>query len=275
PATVSADTADVARDVLKSKINASVELAGTIVAKASGDHADKLRVPKQQVATRGMIVDASGLAVCSLTKINPLAGGRTISARNGMTVKLRGEVTGLTMRLSSGTMVPARVVYTDAKKDLAFVAPLKALSADQKAAIAVVSLDATSADILDEIIVLARGNKATNYAPVCSLTRIASVVTRPTRYYLAGASVGSMVFTAQGKLLGLTVIKKTTGGVSASTGRASISAMPIIIPSAEIKALLPKAQQAAAKPIPAKPAAPKPAPKPAPVEPQGPGPDEV
>ncbi len=274
PAIASADTASVARDTLKANINASVELSGTMNARAEGEGAAKVRVPSKKVATRGVVLDASGLAVCSLTKINPLSGGKKISVR-GMTLTLRGEVEGLSMRLSDGTTVPARIVLTDATRDLAFIAPSTPLNAKQASAVTAVSLETISAQILDEIVIIARGSKSTGYAPMASITRIASVISKPTRRYYAAASTGSMVFTASGKFLGIAVVQKNEATINASSGRAAISATPVILPGSEIKPFLAKALEAAKKAPAAKPA-PKPAPKPAePTEPSGPAPGEV
>ena len=61
-----------------------------------------------------------------------------------------------------------------------------------------------------------------------------------------------------------------------TSGKANIGTTLVILPTSEIKALLPKAIEASKKPASAKPAPSKPSPKPAePAEPSGPAPGEV
>jgi hypothetical protein len=257
PAIASADTADVARGLVKTYANASVQLEGIMNARAESKGATKVRVPSQKVITSGFVVDASGLVVCSLAKLNPLAGGKSFSVR-GMALILKGKVTGLTMRLPDGTTVPARIVLSDTKLDLAFVAPSAPLSADQKTNIKAVPLANGKAKILDEIIALSRASASLNYTPICTIKRIMAVLTKPHLGYIAAVKAGSMIFTADGKLLGIVVTQKQKGTVNASSGKAAISSNPIILPASNIKALIAEALDAAKK---APTAAPTPAPK--------------
>ena len=114
-----------------------------------------------------------------------------------------------------------------------------------------------------------------NYTPLCSLSRIVAVLKTPRLLYFAPTTSSSMVFTAEGKLLGIVVSRKSSKTINASSGRAAIATTPVILPASEIKKLLPEAIEAAKKAPVAKPA-PKPTPKPEePTEPQGPAPGEV
>ncbi len=168
------------------------------------------------------------------------------------------------------------MVLTNDELGLAFIAPTTPLAADQKSSITAVELSDAKAKILDEIIILARASKSMDYAPMCTLTRITAVMTKPRLMYYASAMSGSMVFSADGKLLGIAISKKITRAIDASSGKANIGTTLVILPTSEIKALLPKAIEASKKPASAKPAPSKPSPKPAePAEPSGPAPGEV
>ena len=88
--------------------------------------------PRQEQKTQcaAAIIDPSGLAVTSLTNLNPQKAMAKIRIRRGgetQTLELDCQVQEVKYRLTDGTEVPARIVLKDEDLDLVFLAPQKPL----------------------------------------------------------------------------------------------------------------------------------------------------
>ena len=82
----------------------------------------------------GAIIDPCGLAVTSLTNLNPqsLLKLRFSHLGGSQTLDFDCQVQEVKYRLTDGTEVPARIVLKDEDLDLAFLAPLKPLNAQRR-----------------------------------------------------------------------------------------------------------------------------------------------
>jgi hypothetical protein len=197
------------------------------------------------------VVDPSGLAVLSLSSIEP--GNMLENLMAGMAdedakFKMETELTDVKMLLDDGSELPAEVVLRDKDLDLAFVRP------KTKPASPMAALDLTkssTAQVLDQVITLNRLGKAAGRAYAVSVERITAVVQKPRLFYIpdstmTSTSQGSPGFTTDGNLLGIFVIRSVS---SKGSGMSMFSMQPegltgIILPAADV---LKAAKQAPAK----------------------------
>jgi hypothetical protein len=204
----------------------------------------------------GAIIDPCGLAVTSLTNLNPEGLFKLRFGRMGgpqMNVDCR--VQGVKFRLTDGKEVPARIVLKDEDLDLAFVAPIKPLDAPTQAKIAAIPLDkaAAQAEMLDPVILVSRSGTGLNCIATLGLGRIAAVLSKPRSCYLcSGGTLGLPAFDREGRILGIfcrcvSVEGEDPGNLGdfmtslLSTGR-------LILPAAEIARLVPEAKAEMKKP---------------------------
>jgi hypothetical protein len=254
-------TVESGRKLLKSSSNAIVGL--TAIAKLQIKAGSNSTEKELKLDCASLIIDASGLAVTSLTNLNPQNALPPMRAQGrggeATPISFECELRGIKMRLADGSEVPARVVLKDDDLDLAFVAPNEPLSDANKKKIAVVALESGKAvQVLDSIIQLGRTSKEFNYAPAVQLGHVSAVLSKPRTYYLGATSgLGTPVFGEQGRLIGMVTrfvsAEKESGGDSLSTAlRTSQSggAVRVILPTADIAKLVDQAKEAAKKPAP-------------------------
>jgi hypothetical protein len=206
----------------------SLDLVFKIEVKGGGGEARE-----QKGHGQATIVDPSGLAVASLTAINPKQNRNT---GHGV-VQLVGTVQEAKYHLADGTEIPARVVLKDEDTDLAFLAPLKPLDAETKAKITVIAMSdaATAPEVLDPTILIRRGGDAQDYVPMLDLGRISAILSKPrTCYNTTKMLTGSPAFDKQGKVFGVfvTLMEK----------------LPVLLPATDVAKLVPQALEEAKKP---------------------------
>ena len=186
----------------------------------------------------GTVIDASGLIVTSLSGLDKasLIDGRSVQTAMG-TIKLKSsaEIKSIKVITASGAEVPADLVLKDEDLGLAFV-KVKADAEEAKGvAFKPVNLgDAAPAEMLDACITLGRLDDSLDRSP-CTLTgEIVAKAEKPRLVYqVDDQSVGCPVFTAEGKLLGLSVLrKKSGGGDDALTEALNVSA--VVLPAADV-----------------------------------------
>jgi hypothetical protein len=277
------EAAKAGRDILTKSQGAVVTVKLAIKQSMSMGGRDSKSESKTD--TTGTVIDPSGLTVVSLATTDP--GGmvkdayaRAIAARGGdmSQFKFESELSDVKIVLADGTEIPADVVLRDKDLDLAYLRP------SDKPAKPLPFIDLkqdAKAQILDEVIVVNRLNQAANRAPAISVGRIEAIVDKPRTFYLLGGSMwgyslGAPVFSLDGKLVGLLLLRSAKTQADQSSGFMfsnlnQLGMMPIILPAADIvdgvkQALEAKAPAAEEKPAATeKPAVEKPAP-PAKVE---------
>ena len=199
------------------------------------------------------VIDPSGLAVTSLTNLNPQRamgkGGKIKINRGGttMTLELDCQIQEVKYRLIDGTDVPARVVLKDEDLDLAFLAPQKPLDAATQAKIAAISLSdaAPSAAMLDSTFVISRTDESMNYIPTLNVGRIVAIVAKPRSCYMTSqGTLGGPVFDEHGKILGL-VCRCVRPEDEEGNAKANVG--PLILPAADVAKLIPQAKKEAEK----------------------------
>ena len=178
----------------------------------------------------GSFVDPSGLVALAHSGCDPAEFYKQATTQyEGY--KVDSEVVDLKLLLEDGTEVPGRIVLRDKDLDLAFVRPKTPLPHPVKA----LDLSAQgSARILDQVIVLNRLNQGSGRAYSATVARIIAKVSRPRPFYLydstgSGAALGSPVFSLDGKLLGLMLMR--IGGPRGADEESTVS---IILPAEQI-----------------------------------------
>jgi hypothetical protein len=189
----------------------------------------------------GTVVGADGLTVLSLSATDPgqlwqsmMGGGGDDEAK----FKMETELSDIKFLLDDGTETAAEVVLRDLDLDLAFIRPKTKLTAQ------LTPLDLSKpgkAEVLEEVIALNRLGKAAGRAYAASVERIAAVVERPRLYYVPDSgptttTLGAPAFTADGKALGIFVMRalKGHGGASGVFGQQPDNITTIIVPIADI-----------------------------------------
>jgi Trypsin-like peptidase domain len=165
---------------------------------------------KQEIT--GTVVDPSGLIVLALSACDP----SEIYRRMSEDYKIEVEVNDIKILLPDNTELPAEIVLRDKDLDLAFVRP------KTKPASPMTAVDLSksgTAQVLDELIVLTRLNRAASRAYAASYEHVAAVIQKPRTCYIPDTTtttttLGSPAFTPDGKVLGLFVMRavSATGG---------------------------------------------------------------
>ena len=179
------------------------------------------------------IIDPSGLAVVSLSEVDPTHIWDAMMQEDS-DMQFQAEVTSVKIRLPDGKELPSKVVLRDKDLDLAFLRPLEKLAAPLTA------LDLTNTSqpaILDEILILDRLGEIANRVPAISLDRIEAIVHKPRTFYIAGlysvstGAPGCPVFSLDGKLIGITVLRMIPAQSASSSDEGILD---IILPAADV-----------------------------------------
>lgn len=231
----------------------SVEMVVTIKM-TMGDRAMPPRENKVEV--NGTVIAPTGLTVTALSSIDPrgtFEAMRAMQGASGQKMELgETEYKEVKLRLANGSEVPAVVVLKDADLDLAFIAPLVDAAAPAREFPAVKLAEATKAEVLGNYFLVSRATKNLQRTPVVRLSSVAGIVEKPRlRFIMTEQAIGSPVFDAAGKVLGVTTQHLTNGRPSGL----------VVLPAADIAEIA--AQAAAIKPESVNPPAAENAPAPA------------
>ena len=203
---------------------------------------------ESKIETTGTIIDPSGLTVVSLTTTDPgnamkEAYARAMTARGGDASQLKfdSEVSDVKIVLADGTEIAADVVLRDKDLDLAYLRP------SDKPAKPLPFVDLArdgKPQVLDEVVVVNRLNKAANRVPAVSIGRIEAIVEKPRTFYVLGEatwgySLGAPVFSLDGKLIGIIFLRSAKAQVDQTSGfmfssLSQYGMMPIVLPSSDI-----------------------------------------
>jgi hypothetical protein len=197
----------------------------------------------------GTVIHPSGLTVVAYSDLDKA------SMFGNMSVNMDGEekkfqpkveITGVKLRLADNTEVPAQIVLKDEDLDLAFIRPDAPKAGDPPRVYAHLALDqAATAQVLDQVVALARLDQNLDRQPTVALSRIEAVVKKPRAFYTAVLlRKGGPVFTLDGKLLGLAVQRKVPGANPLESMGDMSSFLPVILPTADVKEVADQALKA-------------------------------
>jgi hypothetical protein len=218
-----------------------VELVVTLKVKVG----DREQPPREQrIELNGTVLSADGLTVTSLAEVDPQTAFDAMRAAGGSRApELVGvDFKEVKLRLADGREVPARFVLKDGDLDLAFMAPDVAADADKPSFASYVKLeDAAEGTLLGTYYYVARAPKVLQRVPLVRASEIMGIVEKPRRFYLlTDQRLGTPVFDAKGKVLGISVQNFANGR---QTGI-------VVLPAADIAEIAKQAAAIQAKPKP-------------------------
>jgi S1-C subfamily serine protease len=190
------------------------------------------------------VLDPSGLTVLALSACDPGDLLQTLMSSMsgedaGNRFKMEAELNDVKILLPDGTELAADVVLRDKELDLAFIRP------KTKPATPMTALDFSKngkVEVLDQVITLNRLGNAAGRAYAASVERITAVVQKPRLFYVPGTdasstALGSPVFTTEGNVLGVFVMRslkdKSSAGLGLFSSR-SDALTAIILPADDI-----------------------------------------
>lgn len=195
--------------------------------------------------TTGTFIDESGLLVTALAQLDQssMVDGKTVNTPMGaIKLKARSEIQEIKAIMPDGTEIPADLVLKDADLGLGFI-KLR-MDSDEAEGVEIHAIDLTDSGegkLLDDCVALGRLDDSLQREPSVMTAEISGIVTRPRKLYRVRTdSIGCPVFLADGKLLGISVVRKPAGDIGQNTNLS-----PVILPAAEVAKLAGQAKEAA------------------------------
>ncbi|MCX7914965.1 MAG: trypsin-like peptidase domain-containing protein [Verrucomicrobiae bacterium] len=199
----------------------------------------------------GVMLDPSGLTLTSLVALDPTTlfegAMQGMMAQQGLSREMK--VKDAQILLPDGTELPARVVLRDKDRDMAIFRPA------EKPTRTLPALDLRAAvkpQVLDQVVCLNRLAQVANRSSVITLDRISAAITRPRPFYTlassASAGLGSVVFSLEGKPVGIVLIR--VGQITPmsmnlasmmSAGQGSLGFLPAVVPAADVQEIVQQA----------------------------------
>lgn len=237
-----------AKEILKRHQDAVIWVSAVLKTQMTGMGVQFGHGQEQKAEALGTIIDPSGLTVVSYSMLDMMSMFSDFSvSMDGEQEKIgsKSQFSDVKMRLADGTEIPAKLVLRDPDLDLAFLLPEKK-EGEKLPIFSSIKLEtAPKAEVLDKLITLARLGKALDCQPLVAVSRISAVVKKPRTFYVTSemTGLGTPVFTLNGKVLGISLMRKAPK----SAGMAAMMAggiSPVIIPAEDVMEI---AQQALKK----------------------------
>jgi len=207
----------------------------------------------------GTVIDASGMIVTALGGLDKssVVDGQTVNTPMGaIKLKATSEIKEVKVITADGSEIPADLVLKDADLGLAFIKVRMDSEEAKGVEFQAINLaDSAKGEVLDECIALGRLDESLNREASMVTSEISGITTRPRTFYrVITDTIGCPVYLANGKLLGVSVLRSPKSNSSRS-GQISVS--PVILPAADIAKVAEQAKEA--KPVEAPKAEEKPA----------------
>ena len=212
-----------------------VELIATIKLSIGGHAAPPREV---RLDANGTVISADGLTVTSLIEIDPRrtaeAATRNLTLASGQRVQIGAtEFRDVRLLLADGSEIAAKIVRTDAARDLAFLVPVADPAAAKRAYTWVKLADAAPPAILGSYFVVSRASKSLQRVPEVHASTIEGIVETPQSFFIPdGFVTGCPMLDLQGRVLGLCLTQMVDGHPMLVGGHPS----GIILPAAEVAA---------------------------------------
>ena len=227
-----------------------ISVTAKVSMSADGDVPDQLKAQlagadrESTTETIGTFISKDGLIVTALAALDQssMVDGQTVNTPMGaIKLNAQSEIKEIKVIMADGTEVPADMVLKDTDLGLGFIK--LQMDSEEAKGIQITAIDLTDSSegkLLDDCVILGRMDKSLQREVSVLTTEISGICTVPRRFYrLANDSIGSPVFLASGKLLGLSVIRKPVSELSSET-----KLFPVILPASDIQELSGQAEQA-------------------------------
>ncbi len=171
------------------------------------------RSQEKKMEAFGTIITKDGLTVVSYAMLDPISLYASFATAKQRKSLPKSQFSDVKMRLADGTEVPARLLLKDPDLDLGFLAPDPDAENAPKTFPHVTLDKTTKAQILDPLIVLTRLGKSFDEEACVDFTRVSAIVKKPRLFYVdrphaSGGGIGTPVFTTDGKVLGISLMRK-------------------------------------------------------------------
>lgn len=182
------------------------------------------------------VIDPSGLAVMSLSAIDPNTMRMSGSGTPGLTTKIKD----LKMILPDGAEMPAQVVLRDPDLDLAFIKPQDRLS---KPAVFLDLQQNVKPDILTPFLILSRMGETAGREIYVPVSRIQGIIIKPRTLYIPDmngmmSGLAAPAFSFDGKVLGIILLRvaQSESGMTNEMfgGMGNMNIIPVIVPAPAI-----------------------------------------
>jgi hypothetical protein len=195
--------------------------------------------------TTATFISKDGLLVAALPQLDQssVVDGRTIQTPMGP-VKLKSEsqIQEIQVIMADGTEVPADLVLKDPDLGLAFIrVRMDSEEAEGLEIHAIDLADSAEGTMLADCIGLGRLDQNFNRDPSIITSEITGITKRPRTFYrVMTDSVGCPIFLADGKLLGITIVRKPSGDIQGN----NVQLSPAVLPAADIAKVAEQAKTA-------------------------------
>jgi hypothetical protein len=237
-------TAEAARDIMKANQDAIVWVTAVVKTHYGGEGYEN----EQKSEILGTVISESGLTVVSCARLDSTESfseyGDSLGNNGDRRYTSRSDLSDIKIVLADATEIPAKLVLKDSDLDLAFVVPDDSTNAVAPRKFAHVTLEkATKVSIADDIVCLIRLDRSLDKQPAVSMARVVSIVRKPRMFYVGstGLMIGAPVFTMEGKVLGISVMRGGRGH------RSYYMYMPVILPAEDVMEIAEQALEAKAK----------------------------
>jgi len=247
------EVAEQGRAVVEKNQKAVVTVQLVIKNKFSGAGMGSQEQEDKAEAT-GVVIDPSGLTVLALSETDPSSMYESMISGMDMGDKMKftSSVGDVKLLLEDGTEVPARIVLRDKDLDLAFVRP----ETPPAQPLAAVDL-AQSAEpqLLDALISLDRLGRVANRTIAAGIEHVQAIIRKPRLFFVPGndptfSSLGSPMFTLDGKLVGITTMRTLAGGARNAMGGMDENMMAVLVPAVDVQEAAKQAATAEPEPEP-------------------------
>lgn len=232
-----------ARRIVQAHENAVIIVQ--LVLETSSSYEGATEKQQTKITATGTIIDPSGLAVTSLSEVNPTETFSRMFSE-GSEFAMSSRAVDAKYKMPDGTEIPVDFVLRDADLDLAFLRPKKSPA---KPMDFVDLSQAGTPQMLDEVLVLSRLGSAASRSLAATEDRIRAVVTKPRTFFLLNysqhTSLGGPVFTLDGKAAGISVLRFAPGRVEERRSRGGMDDVMAVValPSASVAKIAEQAKK--------------------------------
>lgn len=247
PAQAQTDLRQVGKQ-LKTNYDEAVVLVKVILS-STGDGSGDRTIPGESCGT---VIAPDGLVAVPLFVIDPTQLAKRMAGPMGDALPLNTQVKEIKLTFGKRPEVPATVVLRDSDLNLALLRPLKKLETPVK--FIDLAKAETEVEALTPVITMTRlGNVGGREVALLPGT-IQATVSKPRKFFVPAGSFagfGLPAFTGEGKLLGITMLQISLGGLNDlqsgifSLNMSHMGILPIILPAAQLKELADQAPQKA------------------------------